>query len=781
MGNKVALPFLLENVTSPETGISVKTYALLDSGSNVSLCQDKLLHLLKARGRTERMSLTTLEKENNKTTAQVISLRISNLDGSDEITIPQVFARPNLRLSSSNLVTEAEVRKWPHLKDLPLHHAEIDDVALLIGQDCPEALMPLTTIPGGKGELYAVRTRLGWSVSGPVSNSMVKLPSTSHYISNESLLQEKVERSWQLESTNRVAEIQDTMNAKEWRHVPFQKNPADDASRGVPASSLMKSRWLHGPDFLQLPPDRWPSASAVRPINEDDPKVKKAATFATRIVTPQNPVDKLIVGISNWTRLIRILACFALIPEVHRRKTPFTGSLEAEHLQRAEENLVRYIQNQCYPEEIKAATQGRPIPSSSPLKRLPVLHDGVLVVPGRLAQAKLPSQAKRPVILRSRHPVIESLVRHVHERTAHSGRGYVLSELRRKYWIVGATPLVKKVIKHCVACRRRDARPCCQLEANLPLDRITPYEPAFTCVGVDYFGPFAVKRGRGREKRYGCIFTCLTTRAVHIETADTLDTDSFINCLYRFMARRGEPRLLHSDNGTNFVGAERELRKEMEAWNKDRIQEAMSQRGIRWLFNPPAASHMGGVWERQIRSVRRILFTIMTEQVPTSEMLTTLLVVAEGIINNRPLTPASDDPNDLEPLTPNHLLIHRPASAPPGLFNENDLHSRKKWRQVQYLADVFWKRWTREYLLTLRQRTKWHQPRRNVQENDLVLIIDKQRPRNSWPVGRVIETYKGTDDLVRSARVRLRDTELVRPIAKLCILEEALENAQDDG
>ena len=124
------------------------------------------------------------------------------------------------------------------------------------------------------------------------------------------------------------------------------------------------------------------------------------------------------------------------------------------------------------------------------------------------------------------------------------------------------------------------------------------------------------------------------------------------------MARRGEPRLLRSDNGSNFVGAERELQKEIEDWNKERIREAMSQRGIRWLFKPPAASHMGGVWERQIRSVQRILSMIMTEQVPTSEMRTTLLVIAEGIINNRPLTPASDDHNDLEPLMPNHLLIH---------------------------------------------------------------------------------------------------------------------------
>ena len=163
----------------------------------------------------------------------------------------------------------------------------------------------------------------------------------------------------------------------------------------------------------------------------------------------------------------------------------------------------------------------------------------------------------------------------------------------------------------------------------------------------------------------------------------------------------------------------------------------------------------------------------MTEQVPTSEMLTTLLVIAEGTINNRPLTPASDDPNDLEPLTPNHLLIHRPASVLPGLFNENDLYCRRKWRQVQYLADVFWRRWAKEYLMTLRQRTKWHSACRNVEENDLVLVISNNTPHNNWPVGRVIETYSGADGLVCSARVRLRDTELVRPITKLCILEEA--------
>ena len=243
----MALPFLLVKVTSPETGISVKTYALLYSGSNVSLCQDRLLQLLKARGRTEKMSLTTLEKENSEATARVISLNISNLNGSDELTIPQVFTRPNLHLNSSNLVTEAEVQKRPHLKDLPLHYAEIDDVTLLIGQDCPEALMPLTTIPGGKGEPYAIRTRLGWSVSGPVFNSTVKLPSVSHYISNGNLLQEKVERFGQPESS-RKRECQSKIVVS-WRYG--MRKSASQAgimsfrfpSRIYPLSSLTINRW----------------------------------------------------------------------------------------------------------------------------------------------------------------------------------------------------------------------------------------------------------------------------------------------------------------------------------------------------------------------------------------------------------------------------------------------------------------------------------------------------------------------------------------------------------
>ena len=402
------------------------------------------------------------------------------------------------------------------------------------------------------------------------------------------------------------------------------------------------------------------------------------------------------------------------------------------------------------------------------------------MVPGRLGRADLPDETKAPTILPRQHPAVESLVRHVHERTAHPGREYVLAELRQRYWIIGGSSLVKQVLARCVHCRKRDARPCTQQEAELPSDRVTPGEPAFSSVGVDYFGPIPVKRGRGREKKYGCLFTCLATRAIHIEVADTMGSDSFVNCLQRFMARRGTPRLIRSDNGTNFVGAARELREGVAEWSQGRAQDELNERGIRWVFNPPAASHMGGVWERQIRSVRRILAGLTQEQVLSYEMLTTLLVVAEGIVNNRPITPVSSDPTDLEPLTPNHLLIHRPAVAPPGLFDSGGSPLTRKWRQVEYLANVFWRRWTREYLPLLRQRTKWQDPQRNVRKGDLVLVLEQQMTRNRWPVGRVLEVHEGADGLVRSARVRVRGGEVVRPIRKLSVLEEVLTD-QGDG
>ncbi|XP_038063022.1 uncharacterized protein LOC119733709 [Patiria miniata] len=219
--------------------------------------------------------------------------------------------------------------------------------------------------------------------------------------------------------------------------------------------------------------------------------------------------------------------------------------------------------------------------------------------------------------------------------------------------------------------------------ANLPEDRVTPEKPPFNYVGVDCFGPFLVKQGRSQVKRYGCIFTCLAIRAVHIEVLHSMETDSFLNALQRFMARRGQPELIRCDNGTNFVGAERELREGIKRWNKQQVHEYLLQKGIRWKFNPPAASHMGGPWERQIRTVRKILNTVMKQQVLHDESLSTMMCLVESVINGRPLTVVSDDARDPEPLTPNHLLLLRQNSAlPVDVFQKQDQFSRSTEKPV---------------------------------------------------------------------------------------------------
>ena len=455
-------------------------------------------------------------------------------------------------------------------------------------------------------------------------------------------------------------------------------------------------------------------------------------------------------------------------------KTSLSASrVTVEDMQEAEDAIISYVQRKEFPNEFSVLKKGNNMSKSSSVYRLdPKLEDGVLRVGGRLHRAALPELAKHPAILPNKHHVTSIILQHIHETKGHSGRNHMLACLRQRFWVIGANSAARRIISRCVVCKRQRGKVQQQKMANLPESRVKPNDPPFTKVGMDYFGPFLVKRGRSEVKRYGVIFTCLSTRAVHLEMADGLDTDSCINAIRRFVARRGQVTEMWSDNGTNLVGAERVLRAEINKWNQAKIHESLLQKNIKWVFSPPAGSHFGGIWERQIRSIRKVINSVVKEQTLNDESLRTLFCEVECILNGRPLTKVSSDANDLEALTPNHLLLLKTKPVlPPKVTEPTDKYTRR-WKQVQYMSDLFWKRWIKEYLPELQERQRWLQLHRNVEIGDIVLVVDNSAPRGSWPLGRIVETMPDQQGNVRSVRVKTKGSTLVRPICKLVLLLE---------
>ena len=576
-----------------------------------------------------------------------------------------------------------------------------------------------------------------------------------HYIRNS-------ERRYQTFVANRVAEIRNHTHSENWRHVDSQLNPADDVSRGMTAKELCESsRWIKGPSFLWKTSDQWPTQPALDYSLDTELEIKKQHIMYGIQCGDVDTVEKLVTKYSSWHKLQRAVAWWLRLKQILLGKKFMPSKyLNASELEAAEKALLIFAQGSFSQEQLQSME-----------KLSPVKMDGLIVVGGRLFNSPIDVYAKHQILLPANHHITDLIIRHFHLHSGHGGIERTLAETRQKYWITKGRSLIRKIIRNCMTCQRYKAPQETQLMADLPEDRVTPNEPPFSNTGVDYFGPFAVKRGRSEVKRYGCIFTCMSTRAVHIEVAHSLDTDSFINALQRFIARRGKPSHIRSDNGTNFVGANNEMKSAIKEWNKDKIHCHLLQQGIDWHFNTPTASHMGGTWERQVRTIRRLMYNLVQHQILTDESLATLMCIIESIINSRPITKLSDDPNDAQPLTPNHLLLLRANShLPPGKFVQEDSY-RRRWRQIQYLADLFWTRWTKEYLPTLQKRQKWIKPRRNIGVGDLVLLVDEGMPRNQWPLGLITAVYPGKDGFVRSVQVKCRNGTYQRPVTKLCLLE----------
>ena len=595
--------------------------------------------------------------------------------------------------------------------------------------------------------------------------------------------------------TNRVYRILSSTKPEQWFYVSSENNPADKATRPISASELLNCAWLNGPSFLKQGESSDNSASFAL----QDPDIDKEVRPEIKTLKTELGSDSLNLGshrferFSNWRKLIRAVSCLQHIAQTFHGDKCSNGwhTCDESHtvhaLSAAQNHIFRVVQHEIYHEEIECLKKGQPLPKSSPVIALsPYLDtENILRVGGRLDKSCLTEQEKHPILIPGRHNIAKLIIGHYHDAVYHQGRHITEGSIRSAgIWITNAKSLVSSFISKCVNCRKLRGKLSYQKMANLPPDRSEP-SPPFTCVGVDCFGPWQIvsrrtRGGQAASKRWGVMFTCLSTRAVHIEVIEELSSSSFINALRRLIAIRGPVRIFRSDRGTNFVGSTEDLG--IQAINTDdtQLKEFLSKNQSTWLFNPPHASHMGGVWERMIGVTRNILNSLLMD-LPggglTHEVLVTFLAEVSAIINSRPLVALTTDPDEPLPLTPS-LLLTQKSLVDTGFCTQIDMKDmyKKQWKRVQVLADMFWTRWKDQYLQSLQNRRKWQDPKRNFCSGDVVLVRDKQSARNNWPVGIVQETYAGHDGLVRKVNVRVvndgRTSTFTRPVVELVLLVE---------
>ncbi|XP_015125911.1 uncharacterized protein LOC107047630, partial [Diachasma alloeum] len=440
------------------------------------------------------------------------------------------------------------------------------------------------------------------------------------------------------------------------------------------------------------------------------------------------------------------------LADIIKRKRHWQGRLSTAELQETRNRILQLVQSSAFSAELQALkqTQRNGTRHHHKLNQLnPFIDDkGLLRVGGRLNAARLTDLQKHPIVLPKNHIITDLIIRDEHLKNLHLGVQGTLYSIRQTYWILDGRNQIRRVIRKCVTCVRANPPPTNYLMGHLPAARVSRTIRPFVHVGVDYCGPFYIKekkfRNRVKVKVYVAVFICLAVKAVHLEVVSDLTSSGFLAALDRFISRRGKPTLIESDNGTNFTGANNEMKNIVTTLQQphedEKITRALSNQGIQWKFTPPLSPHFGGIWEAAI----------------------------EAILNSRPLTPISTDPQDLQALTPAHFLIGDTLTSRPELnLMDKKVNMLNRWELIQKIKQEFWARWNKEYLNELNIRRKWTTGSHDIKKNSIVLLKDDNLPPMQWRLGRVIETHPGADGIIRVVTVKTATGELKRNIKKL--------------
>lgn len=588
---------------------------------------------------------------------------------------------------------------------------------------------------------------------------------------------------WNTFVANRVAEIQESSQPEHWKHVRSEDNAADVLSRGARVSQLLRSDlWWHGPTWLTSG-DYPKTSSEATPLDLPEERLKLTLISAVK------QDWEIFSRYSCLTKLQRVTAyilrfIFNCRNSVSRRG----GALTVYELENSLHILISRAQCFAFPEETRALQAGCSVKNGSRLKSLnPYLFKDLIRVGGRLSNGKMISESQQhPIVLPSQHKLSELIVRHYHYLYLHAGTQALLALIRMRYWPIMGKNLIKKILKYCIICFRCNPKTEQQLMADLPAERITECRP-FQLTGVDYCGPIMIKSGVSRKthsvKSYLCLFICMVSKAIHLELVMSLSTDSFLNAFKRFISRRGKPSKMFSDNATNFRGANNELReiyKFMESSN-EKIDKYLANLSIQWQFIPPRAPHFGGLWEAGVKSVKYHLKRVANASLLTYEEFSTVLCQIESCLNSRPLCPLSNDPKDLNSLSPGHFLIGTSLAAIPEQNLQNVAINRlNHYQKLTQLIQSFWSRWRKEYLAELQTRTKWTGSHHSqLQPGQMVILKEDNEPPCFWRLGRVHAVHPGPDGRVRVATIITAQGTVQRAISKLCLLPIEDNNCRD--
>lgn len=579
---------------------------------------------------------------------------------------------------------------------------------------------------------------------------------------------------------NRVAEIQDITEEAHWNHIGSQQNPADVLSRGISADELKDfTLWWNGPLFLNSTEEMRSTTFNLIP-DEDLPEQKPTKMILATQLNEKPFIQEFIEKYSSFQKLQRITSyIWRFYNNCRDKKQKIGGTLTLPELKKSTLLLCRLVQQQRFPEEYKLLGKSQLIQNSSSLKLLtPFMDESKLIrVGGRLARSTLPFEQKHQILLPQDHHLTKLIIIHEHYRHLHAGAQATLSAVRQHYWPINGKTAVKNVTQKCVRCFKLKPKISQQLMSDLPPSRISQNRPFKIC-GVDYCGPFMIRnknqRGRANVKAYIAVFVCFATKAVHLEVVGDLSTSSFRAALTRLISRRGIIKEIHSDNAKNFLGTKNEIEEFKKFIRSSSFEDDIKlfclENQVEWRFISPYSPAQGGIWESAVKSVKHHLKRTVTSTL-TFEEITTLVIQIEAILNSRPLTPISTDPEDLNALTPGHFLIGDAITTQP-IYDLTDIKINRldRWQQVQHMTQSIWRRWYKDYLNELTQRKRWYREQPNIKVGDMVLIRDDNLPPTQWPLGRIIEVFLGNDSKVRTAVIKTKYGETSRTIAKICLL-----------